>query len=142
MSSAAASPNAPADTGRRVHLGLIVLFLAGVFVQFYLAGRGAFGASNYNAHKDWGFILHLISLVFLIATIAIPSTRNRQDIGMAFGLAVLVTIQIMIGDIKHPDVGAFHPVNALLVIGLSFHILSRDRAIVSGTASSSAPGAG
>jgi Family of unknown function (DUF6220) len=135
MSSAAAPSPGPADTGRRVHLGLIVLFLAGVFVQFYLAGRGAFHASsNYDAHKDWGGILHLISFVILIATVAIPSTRNRRDIGTAFALFVLVTIQLMIGDIKHPDVGAFHPVNALLIVGLSFHILGRDREAVAGSA--------
>jgi hypothetical protein len=134
MSTAAAPSSGPATTGRRIHLGLIVLFLAGVVVQFYLAGRGAFHASsNYNAHKDFGGVLHLVSFVILIATIAIPSTRNRRDIGMAFGLFVLVTIQLMIGDIKHPDVGAFHPVNALLVLGLSFHILDRDRALVSGS---------
>jgi hypothetical protein len=130
MSSAAAGTPAPADTGRKVHLGFMVFFLALIFVQFYLAGRGVFGASNYNAHKDLGGILHLISLIILIATIAIPSTRNRVDIGMAVGLFVLVTIQAAIGTFDHPDVGAFHPVNALLIIGLSFHMLSRDRAVV------------
>jgi uncharacterized membrane protein YhaH (DUF805 family) len=130
MSSAAAGTPAPASTGRRVHLGFIAVFLLLIFVQFYLAGRGVFGQSNYDAHKDLGDFLHLFSLIILIATIAIPATRNRVDIGMAAGLFVLVTIQAIIGDFKHPAIAAFHPVNALLIIGLSFHILSRDRAAV------------
>jgi hypothetical protein len=100
-------------------------------VQFYFAGRGAFGASNYNAHKDLGGILHLLSVVILIATIAIPATRNREDIGMAVVLVILTTIQAAIGTLDHPDVGAFHPVNALLIVGLSFHMVDRDRGAVS-----------
>lgn len=32
-----------------------------------------------------------------------------------------------IGSFDHPKLGALHPVNALLIVGLSFHI-SRDRA--------------
>jgi uncharacterized membrane protein YhaH (DUF805 family) len=129
MSSAAAGTPASASTGRRVHLGLIGLFLLLIFVQFYLAGRGVFHESdNYDAHKNLGGILHLYSLIILIATIAISATRNRVDIGLAVGLFVLVTIQAIIGDFKHPAIAALHPVNALLIIGLSFHILSRDRA--------------
>jgi uncharacterized membrane protein YhaH (DUF805 family) len=130
---AAARPE-PARTARNVHLGLVILFIVGVFVQFYFAGRGAFGASTYSAHKDWGGILHLYSLLLLIVTIALPATRNRVDIGMAAGLFVLVTIQAAIGDIKHPELGAFHPVNALLIVGNSFGMLRRDREALTGRA--------
>ena len=134
MSSAAARPAGPVDTGRRIHLGLVIAFVVLIFVQFYLAGRGAFGASNYDAHKNLGGILHLFSLLILIASIAVPSTRNRRDIGMAAVLFILVTIQAAIGTLDHPDVGAFHPVNALLIVGLSFHLLARDRAAMAAPA--------
>ncbi len=135
MSSAAAPPAGPVDTGRRIHLGLVIVFLIGVFVQFYLAGRGVFVESHdYEPHKMLGNILHLLSLIILIASIAIPSTRNRRDIGMAAVLFVLVTIQAAIGSFDHPDVGAFHPVNALLIVGLSFDLLARDRAAMAAPA--------
>ncbi|MCA1846800.1 MAG: DUF6220 domain-containing protein [Actinobacteria bacterium] len=120
------SPANP-PVSRQVHLGLIVVWILALFVQFYFAGRGAFGASNYETHKDLGGILHIVSLLILLASVAMPATRNRVDIGMAAALFVLVTIQVAIGDAKHPNVGAFHPVNALLVVGLSFGILRRDR---------------
>src|SRR3954462_15553574 len=67
---------APAPLSRRIHFGLVLVLLAGLAVQFYLAGRGAFGASTYSSHKDLGGVLHLFSLLFLIVTVALPSTRN------------------------------------------------------------------
>jgi DMSO/TMAO reductase YedYZ heme-binding membrane subunit len=133
MSSAAARPTASPDTGRKVHFALVALFMVLVAVQFYLAGRGAFGADTYDAHETVGGIAHLVTLVILIATIAIPSTRNRQDIGMAAALFVLMTIHAAIADRDHPQLGAFHPVTALLLTGLGFHLISRDRRVLSGT---------
>lgn len=106
----------------------MILFLLGLALQFYFAGRGAFGASTYDAHKTLGDTLHGVSLLFLLLTVILPATRNRVDIGMAAALFVLMTIQAAIGDLKHPEVGAFHPVNALLIVGLSFGLLRRDRA--------------
>ena len=125
MTSAEATPGRPG--GRQIRLGLMIFFLAGVFVQFYLAGRGIFGASSIKAHKDWGNVLHIISLIILIATVAIPASRTARDIQMAVSLFVLVTIQVIIGTTDHPQVGAFHPVVALLIVGLSFGMLGRDR---------------
>lgn len=135
MSLPAPTPaSARRSGGRRIRLGLMLLFIVGVFVQFYLAGRGVFGASNYDAHRTWGNILHLFSLVILIATIAIPASRNGRDIGMAFGLLVLVTIQMMIGNFDHKQVAAFHPVLALVILGLAFGMLKHDRVAVVGGA--------
>jgi hypothetical protein len=34
---------------QRIRLVVTALFVLGLFVQFYLAGRGAFGASSYSA---------------------------------------------------------------------------------------------
>jgi uncharacterized membrane protein YhaH (DUF805 family) len=127
MSSAAAGTPAPASTGRKVRFGLIVLFMVLVFAQFYLAGRGVFGAGSYDAHKLVGNIAHIVSLAILIATIAVASTRNRRDIGTAVALFVLVTIQVAIGNFDHPEINAIHPFTALLIVGLGFHLISAER---------------
>lgn len=128
MESASAAPTASAGPGRQVHFGMILVFLILCFTQFYLAGRGIFHASsNYDLHKDVGNITLLFSLLFLIATAGIPATRNRPEIGMAAALFVLVVIQAVIGNYTHPTIAAFHPVNALLIIGLAFGIMGRDR---------------
>jgi Family of unknown function (DUF6220) len=125
----ATAPPAPArrSLGRQVRLILMGLFVLGIVVQFYLAGRGVFGAGSYEAHKSLGWALHSASLAIFILTIAFPDTRNRTDVGLAFALFVLVTIQTSIASFKHPEVGALHPVNALLVTGAAAGILSRDR---------------
>lgn len=129
MSSAAAGTPAPASTGRRVHLIAVGVFMVLVFAQFYLAGRGVFHADNsFDAHETVGGIAHLLSLLILIASIGIPDTRNRHDIGLAAALFILMTIQASIATFNHPEIGAIHPFTGLLIVGLGFHLLSRDRA--------------
>jgi cytochrome bd-type quinol oxidase subunit 2 len=120
------------STGRRIHLYLMALFLVGVVVQFYFAGRGAFEAASYGTHKDFGYMLHTLSVFILIVTIAIPATRNRVDIGLAFALAVLTTLQAILGAANNHDVAALHPVNALLVLGAAAGMFSRDRRLLGG----------
>ncbi len=122
---AATSPS----TARRIRFWLVVLFLVGIPVQFYLAGRGVFGAStSYDAHKSVGDVMHLVATVAFVVTFFGADMRNGRDIGLGFGLFALMTIQAIIPSYKHPEVGALHPLNALLLLGLAVHLLMRDRA--------------
>jgi uncharacterized protein DUF6220 len=111
----------------RIHMALLGLFLLGLLVQFYLAGRGVFGASSFSAHKDLGGILHLGSLLILVVTAALPATRTRVDIGLAAALFVLVTVQASLADFKHPESAAFHPVLALSFFAVAGAMMRRDR---------------
>src|SRR6478672_7121288 len=104
---------------QRARLAASGVFIAGIFVQVYLAGRSAFGAASYQAHKDFGDILHFVPVVILILTLAGRSIRNRTDVILAILLLVLFEVQFALGDLKHPDAGAFHPVNALLLLGVA-----------------------
>jgi len=100
---------------------LSVLFMLGVVVQVFLAGLGIFGAESFDAHKDFGGILHGVTALILLAAIFGP--RTRMDIGLSFGLLVLTTVQLsLVGDsIREdaPGVAALHPVFALFVLGLA-----------------------
>ncbi len=127
----AAAPAPKSQTGLQIHLVLVVLALACLIVQVYLAGRGAFGASTYSAHKDFGHVLEPVALVLLIATIAISATRNRGDIIQAVAFLVLVIVQTVLAE-AGADVAAFHPVNALVMIGLLAGMLFKDRRILTG----------
>jgi hypothetical protein len=102
------------------------LFILGLFVQFYLAGRGAFGASSYSTHRDFGDVLHLVTPVILVLTLVNRVTRNRTDVIHAILLIVLFEVQFALADLKHPGVGAFHPVNALLILGVAYSLFRRD----------------
>jgi Family of unknown function (DUF6220) len=110
----------------RVRLAVVGLFLVGLLVQFYLAGRGAFGAASYSAHRDFGDVLHLLTPVILLITLVNRTTRNRVDIIHAVLLVVLYEVQFALADLKHPDLGAFHPVNALLLLAVAYSLLRRD----------------
>jgi uncharacterized membrane protein YhaH (DUF805 family) len=116
------------STARRVRFWLVALFLIGIPIQFYLAGRGVFGASNYDAHKSVGDALHGVTVLALVVTFFGADMRNGRDIGLGVGLFVLMTIQAIIPSFEHPEVGAMHPLNALLLLGLAVHLLMRDRA--------------
>jgi hypothetical protein len=117
---------APAPVTQRIRLVVVALFLLGLFVQFYLAGRGVFGASSFNGHQDFGDVLHLLTPIVLLLTLLSATTRNRVDIGLSVLLLVLYEVQMALADFDHPEAGAFHPVNALLILGVAYSLFRRD----------------
>jgi hypothetical protein len=106
-------------------------------LQFFLAGLGIFGAESFSAHETVGGILH--GFTILVFLLAIAGPRTGRDIGMGFVLAALTTLQISLPELRDdaPWLAAFHPVLALLVLGLAAHI--GRRYIGSGDGGSGAP---
>ena len=98
-------------------LGWLIVALG--VLQFFLAGLGIFGAESFSAHETVGGILH--GLTILVFLLAIAGPRTGQDIGMGFALAALTTLQISLPGLRDdaPWLAAFHPVLALLVLGLA-----------------------
>jgi hypothetical protein len=103
------------------------IFFVGVIVQFFLVGVGLFGmkdgktidnATSLDPHRAFGFILGdggaLVLLVLVL--LAWPA---RRLLGAWILLAVLAFVQPALADFHHQWVGMFHPVNALLLLGLS-----------------------
>jgi hypothetical protein len=115
-----------------VYRWLALLIAIGVVVQVFLAGLGIFGAESFAAHEGFGWTLHTAAiLLFLLALIG---PRTGRDIGQSFGLLALMTVQILLVTTRDdaPGLAALHPVLALFVLGLAFHIgmpaISRPRA--------------
>jgi hypothetical protein len=112
---------------------LALLVALGVIVQVFLAGLGIFGAESFDAHEGFGWTLHTAAIVLFL--LALIGPRTRATIGMSFGLLALMTVQIMLVGARDdtPWVAAFHPLLALFVLGLAFHIgmpaLSRRRGV-------------
>jgi hypothetical protein len=102
--------------------GLGWLIVALGVLQFFLAGLGIFGAESFDAHESVGYTLH--GLTLLVFLFAILGPRTGRDIGMGFVLAALTTLQISLPGLRAdaPWLAAFHPVLALLVLGLAAHI--------------------
>src|SRR6187455_1424302 len=110
-------------------LGLLIAI--GVVVQVFLAGLGIFGAESFDAHEGFGWTLHTAAIVLFL--LALIGPRTGRDIGQSFGLLALMTVQILLVGTRDdtPGLAALHPVLALFVLGLAFHIgmpaLSRRR---------------
>jgi hypothetical protein len=102
---------------------IAVLFILSVFVQFFLAGLGVFGAESFEAHKDFGGAFHL--LAFLLLVLALLVRRNRTDLILVVTLLMLTTIQFMLPEADDGYVAAFHVVNALLIYTVVFHVMQR-----------------
>ena len=70
--------------------------------------------------------------VILVLTLVNRVTRNRVDVILAILLIVLFEVQFALADLKHPSVGAFHPVNALLLLAVAYSLFRRDLRAVRG----------
>jgi hypothetical protein len=121
-----------------------VLFVA-VILQIGLAGYGAFNAvhkadkahhddqktvtlgkdtveDGFGAHAALGTLLILLILLFLIiALIAGIRGRRLKLTALLFGLMILQVVLAWVG-FDQPVIGFFHPINALVILGLTGYL--------------------
>jgi hypothetical protein len=108
------------------------LFFLGVIVQFFLVGYGLFAmkhggdttidnAKSLDAHRNFGFILSDFGAILLLLLTLLAWPKPRRMLLRWILLAVLAFVQSILATVgfKHWGVGMFHPVNALLLAGLS-----------------------
>jgi hypothetical protein len=113
------------------------LVLAMLPVQFYFAGVGAFRYGDSPAHsRDYYWMLHAVFgtfiglAVILVLLAGLASRLPSRLTGMTVGLFVLMVIQFILpglGD-SSPWIAALHPLNALLITGLTISMAIRARA--------------
>lgn len=108
------------------------LFFVGVIIQFFLVGYGLFrmeygatidDATSLNAHRDFGWHLSLFGSGFILIFALLAWPQPRLLVRWIV-LAALAFVQGMLASVgfHHWAVGMFHPVNALLLLGLSGHL--------------------
>jgi hypothetical protein len=107
---------------------LIPLFVLVVIVQFFLAGVGVFnpGESSepYDPHSAVGFLGAGIGS-FVLMVLALIAWRDRVIIGGSVALFVLANlIQPALAEFNS-WAGPFHPVNGLIILGLSVWLMRR-----------------
>src|SRR5947208_1618077 len=99
-----------------IHGGLAWVILAAVIAQFFFAGLGIFRASSFQAHQMTGSLIMLASLILLI--LALAGWIGGVRIGLSALLLVLTIVQSLL--VRGPSlVAALHPVNALLIMGVT-----------------------
>jgi hypothetical protein len=110
---------------RVLFFGLAVIYLAGVVVQFFLAGLGTFGATSFDAHQVFGLILAVLTLVLLV--LAVVGKVPRLLILLAVALLGLNVLQMFLARIDVDEIAALHVVNALAIVFVAYEIVQRSR---------------
>jgi hypothetical protein len=110
---------------------LVSLYFVGIIVQFFLVGVGLFGmkagsnidnAKSLDAHRGFGFILiDVVGGLLLVATLVAWQSPLGRKVGLYIALCLLGVLQgvLATSGFHHKYVGMFHPVNALVLLGLS-----------------------
>jgi hypothetical protein len=109
--------------------GVALIYLVGVVVQVFLAGQGGFGATDYDTHKAFGYVLGILSIgIFVLAIIGkVP----RDLVTLAAVLLGLNVLQIILVHANVADIAALHAVNALAIAGVAFALVRRSRRYLS-----------
>lgn len=113
---------------RVLFFGLAVIYLAGVVVQFFLAGLGTFGATDFDPHEVFGLILAFLALVLVV--LAIVGKVPRLLIGFTVLLLGLNVLQMFLARIDVDEIAALHVVNALAIVFVAYEIAQRSRRYV------------
>jgi uncharacterized membrane protein len=106
---------------RQVHAWLAWVFVAAIVVQVFLAGLAIpqlGGNGSFATHRDFGYLIGLLTLLVLIA--AVLTRAGRRRILQATGLLALYVVQSSLPymDPGLPAAAALHPVVALVMFGL------------------------
>src|SRR4029079_10297238 len=99
-----------------VQRAIAVLTMAPIATQFFLAGAGAFGATSFDAHKTVGSALVLVVLLALV--VATLARRHTAHAAILVGVTVLQRVLGSLGT-DTPWIGAFHGLNALVVLAVA-----------------------
>jgi hypothetical protein len=112
----------------QIHQWLARIFLAGLLLQFYLAGTPIFGAGSFQPHRMLGAALTMIVILFPV--LALAGRLGRQLIGLSMLLVFLTIVQAMLPSLRGTAswIAALHPVNALVLMGISARIGRNGRA--------------
>jgi hypothetical protein len=109
---------------RLAFAGVAWLFLAAILVQVFLIGLGLFGDPAYRAtHREFGYTwVGIAALALLIS--GLIARPGRRMVGLTVGLFVLYVVQTMLPGARqaYPAIAALHPVNALLLFGMSTNL--------------------
>jgi len=107
------------QTWRYLFAAAAVLFLVGVVVQVYLIGATLFAGNSVEDHRNLGYLLSLAPVIPLL--LAWPARAGQRTILLAAALLVSAFVQSILPSLRDGAswLAALHPVNALVVFGLS-----------------------
>ena len=108
---------------RWVYLALVWIYLAAILWQVFLAGVALFsGNPSFEAHRNLGYLLHLVPVLLLI--VAAVARVGRATILWNVALLVVQGVQPLLPSVRNylPWAAALHPVLALVIFWLALTI--------------------
>ena len=79
----------------QIHQWLVRIFMAGLVLQFYLAGASIFGVRlSFESHKKLGFALTIVAILFPV--LALAGRLGRKLIGFSILLVFLTIVQAIL----------------------------------------------
>ena len=108
---------------RSAYAVLAWLFVVGLLVQVFLAGRGVFDSPlQFETHRDFGFALSAIPIVLLVVGIVAGVGRRLAAFAIvAFLLFILQSILVAFRE-SSPMIAALHPVNGFVIVLLAIEM--------------------
>jgi len=121
--------------------GLAWLFVAAIVIQVFLIGLGLFGDVAYRqTHIEFGYTwMGLAAFALLIS--GLVARPGRRTVGLVVAVFVLYIVQTVLPSARqaYPAIAALHPVNALLIFGLTLYVARSAMALARLSGQSEAP---
>jgi hypothetical protein len=105
---------------RMVHAWVAWLLVGSIVVQVWLAGAAIpqlGGTGAFDTHRDFGYLIGLVTLVLLLT--ALPSGLGRRRILQSLGIFGLYIVQSSLPYMGVNAIEALHPVNAAVMFVVS-----------------------
>ena len=103
----------------RIFQAVAWLVVAGLVVEFYLAGAALFGVTTFQPHQLLGVLLGVA--ILLLLSISLVARSGRRTVGQVAVLVLLTLVQLSLPSLRSvvPAIAALHVVNAGLLVGLT-----------------------
>jgi hypothetical protein len=114
-------------------LGYSWLFVTAIVVQVYFAGLMLFGQEGGEGlHETTGYILGTAGALFLLLPALARAGVSAIVVGVVLALIAFFQPNLTFARDDSPFIAALHPVNALLIVGLSVWMVRRAALLVRG----------
>lgn len=117
---------------RWVYIGFTWLFLAGIVIQFYLAGYAVFSrVEDFEIHRNFGMALGGLALVGFLLSFAARVPWSVTGWRFVLFLQIAILQSLFAGfRVSNPAIGAFHVVNAVAICAISVYLTIASRGLI------------
>lgn len=120
---------------RTVYVVLTWVFVVGLLVQVFLAGRGVFdNPLLFDTHRDFGFLLEIVPILLLVVGLIAGVGRRLSAFAIVAFLLFLLQSVLVVARESSPTIAALHPVNGFLILLIAIEIAREARHLRTATA--------